>query len=67
MRARYDPGMCMQCMAGAMTAGAAASGCRAWLAAHAPRWMTAQHLRAVTVTLLGAALLLSASLLSGSA
>ena len=59
--------MCMQCMAGAMTAGAAATGSRAWLAAYAPRWLTPRRLRAVTVTLLGAALLLSASLLSGSA
>lgn len=59
--------MCMQCMAGAMTAGAAATGSRAWLAAHAPRWLTPGRLRAVTVTLLGAALLLSAGLLSGSA
>lgn len=59
--------MCLQCMAGALTAGAAATGARAWIAAHAPRWMTPQRLRAVTVTLLGTALLLSASLLSGSA
>lgn len=59
--------MCMQCMAGAMTAGVAASGTRAWLAAHAPRRLTPRRLRAVTVTLLGAALLVSASLLSGSA
>lgn len=59
--------MCVQCMAGALTAGAAATGARAWIAAHAPRWMTPQRLRTVTVTLLGTALLLSASLLSGSA
>ncbi len=59
--------MCVQCMAGAMTAGAAATGARAWLAAHAPLWLTPARLRAVTVTLLGGALLLSASLLSGSA
>lgn len=59
--------MCMQCMAGAMTAGAAASGTRAWLAARAPTWLTPRRLRTVTVTLLGAALLLSASLLPGSA
>jgi hypothetical protein len=59
--------MCMQCMAGAMTAGAAATGSRVWLAAYAPRWLTPRRLRAITVTLLGAALLLSASLLSGSA
>lgn len=58
--------MCMQCMAGAMTAGAAATGSRAWLAAYAPRWLTPRRLRAVTVTLLGVALILSASLLSGS-
>lgn len=32
--------MCMQCIAGAMTAGAAATGTRAWLIALAPRWLT---------------------------
>lgn len=59
--------MCVQCMAGAMTAGAAATGARAWIAAHAPRWMTRRRLRTVTVALLGAALLLSAGVLSGGA
>lgn len=58
--------MCMQCMAGAMTAGAAATGTRAWIAAHAPRWLTRRRLRTVTAALLGAALLLSAGLLSGA-
>lgn len=59
--------MCVQCMVGAMTAGAAATGSRAWLAAYSPRWLTAARLRAVTVTLLGVAFVLSAGLLSGGA
>lgn len=53
-------------MMGAMAAGAGATGTRAWLAAHAPRWLTPSRLRAVSVTLLGAALMLSATVLSGS-
>jgi hypothetical protein len=36
--------MCMQCMAGAMTAGASATGARCWLQAHRPRWMTERHM-----------------------
>jgi hypothetical protein len=32
--------MCMQCVAGAMTAGAAATGARAWLVARAGAWLT---------------------------
>lgn len=59
--------MCVQCVAGAMTAGAAASGTRAWIAAHAPRWITPARMRAITVTLLSVALVLSATVLSGSA
>ncbi len=59
--------MCVQCMMGAMTAGAAATGSRAWLAAYAPIWLTPKRLRAVTIGLLGTAVVLSATLLSGSA
>jgi hypothetical protein len=36
-------------MAIAMTAGAAATGGRVWLAAHSPHWMTPRRLKAVTV------------------
>jgi hypothetical protein len=53
-------------MAGAMTAGAAATGMRAYVAAHAPAWMTPARLRAATIGLLGTALVLSASVLSGA-
>ena len=45
--------MCMQCMAGAMTAGAAATGLRAWLASRLPRLA----LRRMTVVLLALAVL----------
>jgi hypothetical protein len=44
--------VCMQCMAGAMAAGAGASGLRAWLVARAPRWLTARRRRATTGALL---------------
>ncbi len=44
--------MCMQCMAGAMTAGAAATGARAWLVALAPRWLTPARRRYATRALL---------------
>jgi hypothetical protein len=58
--------MCMQCMMGAMTAGAAASGTRSWLATRCWAWLTPGRLRAVTVALLVAALAASATVLSGS-
>lgn len=49
--------MCMQCMAGAMTAGATATGVRAWLVARAPRWLTERRRRAMTVTLVACGVL----------
>lgn len=39
-RRRYADPMCAQCMAGAMTAGAAATGARVWIAGHATAWLT---------------------------
>jgi hypothetical protein len=51
---------------GAMAAGAAASGTRAWLAAWKPAWLTPARLRRITVALLGAGLLASATLLGGA-
>ena len=42
----------MQCMATAMTAGAAATGVRAWLGAHSPSWMTPRRLKAITAAIL---------------
>jgi hypothetical protein len=44
--------MCMQCMAAAMTTGAAATGGRAWLAARSPSWMTPRRLKAATAAIL---------------
>jgi hypothetical protein len=55
----------MQCMIGAMGAGAGATGTRAWLAHRGFRWLTPRRLRAITLGLLAAALLV-ASTLSGS-
>ncbi len=66
MRARYDPGMCMQCMAGAMTAGAATTGARCWLQAHRPRWMTDRHMVWATRGFIGAGLLASTLVLGGA-
>lgn len=42
----------MQCIAGAMTAGAAASGSRVWLVARAGRWLTPRRKRAITAGLI---------------
>ena len=53
--------MCMQCMASAMTAGAAATGMRAWVATHQPSWMTARHLKLATAAILAAGALASGS------
>jgi hypothetical protein len=49
--------MCVQCIAGAMAAGAAATGTRAWLVAHAGRWLTAGRKRALTAVLIVAGVL----------
>ncbi|HEX6390889.1 MAG TPA: hypothetical protein VFZ89_15620 [Solirubrobacteraceae bacterium] len=56
----------MQCMAGAMTAGAGATGARAYLAHKRYTWLTARRMRALTLTLLGVALLASATLVGGA-
>ena len=58
--------VCMQCMMGAMGAGAGATGTRAWLAHRGFRWLTPRRLRAITFALLATALI-AASTLSGSA
>jgi hypothetical protein len=49
--------MCMQCVAGAMTAGAAATGSRAWLVARAGLWLTPGRKRAMTIALIAAGVL----------
>jgi hypothetical protein len=58
--------MCMQCMAGAMTAVGAASGTRAYLASRRFSWLTRERLRVLTLALAIAAVTVSATLLSGS-
>ncbi len=58
--------MCAQCMAGAVTAVGAASGARAFLATRRYRWLTRGRLKAITIALAVAAVLDSATLLSGS-
>jgi hypothetical protein len=58
--------MCMQCMAGAMTATAGAAGLRAWLATRAFGWLTAARLRAITITLIAVVLVASTVLVGGS-
>jgi hypothetical protein len=57
--------MCMQCMAGAMAAGAGATGMRAWLVARAPLWLTPRRRRLATRGLLAAGLV-AASLVGPS-
>jgi hypothetical protein len=49
--------MCAQCLAGAMAAGAAATGARAWLTTHAVHWLTPRRKRALTVVLILAGVL----------
>lgn len=58
--------MCMQCMAGAMTATAGAAGIRAWLATRAFGWLTPKRMKAITMVLIGAVLIASAVLVSGT-
>jgi hypothetical protein len=59
--------MCMQCMASAMTAGAAATGMRAWIATHSPSWMTPRRLKLTTAAILAAGVLASGSHLAPNA
>jgi hypothetical protein len=49
--------MCIQCMAGAMVAGAAATGSRWWLLARLQAWMTPRRKRALTAAVLTAGVL----------
>lgn len=58
--------MCMQCMATAMTSGAAVTGARSWLATRSFSWLTPQRLRRATICLLATGLLASAFFVSGS-
>jgi hypothetical protein len=58
--------MCMQCMASAMGAVGAASGARAFIASRHFGWLTPRRLRLLTIVLLTAALLASATFVSGT-
>jgi hypothetical protein len=58
--------MCMQCMATAMTSGAAVTGIRSWLATRQYSWLTPTVLRRATICLFALGLLASATLVSGS-
>jgi hypothetical protein len=60
------PAVCMQCMVNAMAATAGATGVRSWLGAKKFSWLTPKRLRAATIVLMSAALLASATLVSGS-
>ena len=57
----------MQCMASAMTAGAVATGMRAWIATHSPSWMTPRRLKLTTAVILAAGVLASGSHLAPNA
>jgi len=50
-------------MATAMTAGAAATGARAWLGARSPGWMTPRRSKAATVAILAVGILAAGSAL----
>jgi len=58
--------MCMQCMMTAMGATGSAAGLRSYVAAKHFSWMTPRRLKVLTAVLLSAALLVSATLVSGS-
>jgi hypothetical protein len=58
--------MCAQCMATAAAAVGAASGIRAYLGARRPAWIGPERLRRLTVVLVAAALIASATLVSGT-
>ena len=56
----------MQCMMSAMAATAGATGARSWLGVKKFSWLTPGRLRITTIALVCAALLASATLVSGS-
>lgn len=58
--------MCVQCMMGAMTAGAGASGARAWLGRMRFSWLTPRRLRRITIALVVVALGLSTTIAGSS-
>lgn len=58
--------MCIHCMIGAMTTGAAATGTRSYIASRHFSWMTPRRMKMITATLLGSALFASSFIVSGS-
>ena len=58
--------MCAQCMIGATTAAAGATGARAWLATRGYAWMTPRRLRFATGSLIGAGAAVAAVGLGGA-
>ena len=58
--------MCVQCMMGAMSAGAAVIGTRSWLASKRWAWLSPERLQRVTIALVVVGLVSSATMLSGS-
>ena len=56
----------MQCMVGAMSAGATVTGTRSWLASRHWDWLTQERLHRMTIAMVVIALMLSATVLSGS-
>ena len=59
MRAGTVSAMCVQCMAGAMTAAAGATGARAWLVSRFGHLMTGKRKRALSATLIVAGIIAS--------
>jgi hypothetical protein len=49
--------MCVQCMAGAMTAGAAATGLRGWIVIRAGSWLTPRRKTWLTRVMIAAGVL----------
>lgn len=58
--------MCIYCAYTAMSSSAVATGIRSWLQSRRFDWLTAQRLHRITVGLIGAALVASSTLISGS-
>jgi hypothetical protein len=61
--AAYGVGMCIGC---AMAAASAATGFRTWLQTHHLGWLTPRRLKALTLTAICAAVLVSSTALTGS-
>lgn len=58
--------MCVQCMYTAMASTGVAAGARSWLHTRRYSWLTPIRMRRITLALVAAALVASATLISGS-